>query len=553
MGLMGDRLPVYLGAILLSTLGAAGSRIANSYLIQGIVTAAQDKNTDNVLLPVFGNFAVFVVCLLLWRFGIIRYNIEGRTGAGKVEKLVFSKAMRLPMSYYEQNHSSDFMSRLIFDTQKASDIYTSRLRRLLAAVISTAAYLVPMFYFSWELTLCMVGISLLVFAADSLFAKPLKTAGSRLSDKNKEMLEKLTSILSGMELIKIFPVGARLVQEYEAAGREYYQIQKSTNRLSAGLESLNQMFDLIGALAFLGLGIWFVSLGRVGLGALTALYSLYGAFRNAFLEIGQYLPQMMNCIANAEKIFTFLDMEEEPGQWGQGMLPDRGHDVLADGGNDIMLSVQNISFSYDCLRDGACNGGRKVLEQFSMEVKKGSYVAVTGESGCGKSTLAKLLLGFYPVESGSMSVGGKDYRNLTLHEIRQMIAYVPQEPYLYEASIAENIAYGRYGASRGEIIAAAKAANAHDFITRLPDGYDTVPGERGNTLSGGERQRIAIARAVIRNAPVMILDEATSALDNESESLVQEAVRQLRGNRTILMIAHRPSTIEAADVVIRVN
>ena len=152
-----------------------------------------------------------------------------------------------------------------------------------------------------------------------------------------------------------------------------------------------------------------------------------------------------------------------------------------------------------------------------------------------------------------MSIGGKAYRNLTLHEIRQLIAYVPQDPYLYEASIAENIAYGRYGASREEVIAAAKAANAHEFIIRLPDGYDTILGERGNTLSGGERQRIAIARAVIRNAPVMLLDEATSALDNESESLVQEAVRKLRGNRTILMIAHRPSTISAADVVVRVG
>lgn len=151
-----------------------------------------------------------------------------------MEKLVFSKAMRLPMSYYEKNHSSDFMSRLIFDTQKASDIYTSRLRRLLAALISTVAYLIPMFYFSWELTLCMVGISILVFAADSFFAKPLKKAGARLSDKNKIMLEKLTSILSGMELIKIFPVGARLTEEYETAGREYYQIQKSANKVICG-------------------------------------------------------------------------------------------------------------------------------------------------------------------------------------------------------------------------------------------------------------------------------------------------------------------------------
>lgn len=562
MGLMGDRLPVYLGAILIATVGDAGRRIANSYLVNNIVTAAQNHSTDNVLLPVLGNFVVFVLCLLLWRFGIIRYNIEGRTAAGKVEKLVFSKAMRLPMAYYENNHSSDFMSRLIFDTQKASDIYTSRLRRLLAAVLSTIMYLIPMFYFSWELTLCMVGISLAAFAGNSLFAKPMKEAGRRLSDKNKKMLEKLTSILSGMELIKIFPVGTKLTGEYEDANREYFHIQKRTNRLSAGLESLNQLLDLVGALAFLGIGIWFVSLGRVSLGALTALYSLYGTFRYAFLEIGQYLPQMMNCIANAEKIFELLDMEEEPEQWE--METDAGRDCdgsTADrnGDGETMLSMRNVTFSYDRVdhvNDNTgdhCKSRRKVLEQFSMEVRKGSYVAVVGESGCGKSTLAKLLLGFYPVETGNISIGGKEYHDLTLKEIREQIAYVPQEPYLYEVSIAENIAYGRYGAGREEVIAAAKVANAHEFIMKLPDGYDTVLGERGNTLSGGERQRIAIARAIIRNTPVMILDEATSALDNESESLVQEAIKRLRQDRTILMIAHRPGTIAAADEVVRVG
>lgn len=562
MGLMGDRLPVYLGAILIATVGDAGRRIANSYLVKNIVTAAQNHSTDNVLLPVLGNFVVFVLCLLLWRFGIIRYNIEGRTAAGKVEKMVFSKAMRLPMAYYENNHSSDFMSRLIFDTQKASDIYTSRLRRLLAAVLSTIMYLIPMFYFSWELTLCMVGISLAAFAGNSLFAKPMKEAGRRLSDKNKKMLEKLTSILSGMELIKIFPVGTKLTEEYENANREYFHIQKGTNRLSAGLESLNQLLDLVGALAFLGIGIWFVSLGRVSLGALTALYSLYGTFRYAFLEIGQYLPQMMNCIANAEKIFELLDMEEEPEQWK--METDAGSDCdgsTADGNEDekAMLSMRNVTFSYDCVDNvndntgDHCKGRRKVLEQFSMEVRKGSYVAVVGESGCGKSTLAKLLLGFYPVEAGNISIGGKEYHDLTLKEIREQIAYVPQEPYLYEVSIAEKIAYGRYGAGREEVIAAAKAANAHEFIMKLPDGYDTVLGERGNTLSGGERQRIAIARAIIRNTPIMILDEATSALDNESESLVQEAIKRLRQDRTILMIAHRPGTIAAADEVVRVG
>lgn len=541
MKIMGGRLPIYLGAILISTIGDAGRKIASSYLIKDIVTAAQTNHTNNILGIVLVNFAVFVLGLLLWRFGIIHYNIEGRIGVGKVQKLVFSKAMRLPMSYYEKNHSGDFMSRLIFDTERASDIYTSRLRRFLSAVISTMIYLIPMFYLSYELTFCLIAISLTAFVINGLFAEPMKNTHMCLSDKNSKMLEKLTNILSGMELIKIFPVGSRLSKEYETAGEEYFNIQKKTNQLSAGLECVNCMFNLTGALAFLGLGIWFVSLGRISLGELTGLYALYGSFRVVFSEIGLYFPQIMDCIANVEKIFEFLDMEEEPEQW----RIETYNNKAAAAKKDIILSMRNISFSYQ--------DDRKVLENFSMEVKKGSFTAVVGESGCGKSTLAKLLLGFYPLGKGNIFIDGKEYSKLTLKEIREQISYVPQEPYLYETTIAENISYGKYGASQNEIIAAAKAANAHDFIIKLPNGYHTVLGERGNTLSGGERQRIAIARAIIRNTPVIILDEATSALDNESESLVQEAIKALKGERTILMIAHRPSSIIWADTVIQVS
>lgn len=543
MRLMGDRLYLYLGAILLSAVGDAGRRIASAWLIKNIVTAVQNGSTDSVLLPVLGNFAVFVLGLLLWRFGIIRYNIEGRTGAGEVEKLVFSKAMRLPMSYYDKHHSGDIMSKLIFDMQKATDIYTSRLRRLLSAVISTVMYLVPMLCFSRELTLCLIVISLAAFAGNSLFAGPMKTAGKRLSDQNSRMVEKLTNMIAGMELVKIFPVGPGMSEEYETAGREYFHIQKRTNRLAAGLECLSCMFDLTGALLFLGLGIWFVSKGRISLGELTALYALYGVFRNAFLEAGQYLPEMMNCVANAGKILEFLELEEEPERWTTEPCPDTGGIVASEG--DVMLAMENVCFGY--------SQGRRVLEHFSMKVGRGSFAAVVGESGCGKSTVAKLLLGFYPPEKGRIWVDGREYSELTLEEIREKISYVPQEPYLYETSIAENIALGKVGAGREEIIAAAKAANAHEFISRLPEGYDTVPGERGNTLSGGQRQRIAIARAILRNTPVIILDEATSALDNESEALVQDAIKALKGGRTILAIAHRPSSIAAADSVIQVG
>ena len=202
-----------------------------------------------------------------------------------------------------------------------------------------------------------------------------------------------------------------------------------------------------------------------------------------------------------------------------------------------------ISFSYD--------KERIILDDVSIQLKKGKAYALTGETGKGKSTIAKLLLGFYPLDKGNIYIEGTNVNVSGLKKIRDMIAYVPQEPYLFNMSIKENIRYGKIEATDEEIIAAAKIANAHGFILNQAEGYDTLVGERGDNLSGGERQRIAIARAILKNAPILLLDEATSALDNESEQLVQEALNRLMANRTTLMIAHRPSTIALADEEIR--
>lgn len=545
MGLMGKRLPVYLAAIVVSTFGAAFSNMAGIWIVEDIVAAAQTRETQGLLWAVAVSFACSVLGQVIWRLGIMRYNIEAKRGIATVEKLVFSKAMRLPYAYYEQHHSADFMSKLTFDTERAGDIYGSRLRRLSAAVMCSVFYLVPMFYYSWQLTLCLLAVSIVSFGVNALFTKPMKNAGTQLSKHNAVMLEKLTNLLAGMELIRIFPMGARMREDYHAANVEYYGTQVRTAKLSAALDSLNNLFDLIGALAFLGFGIYFVSLGKVGLGALAAIYTLYGSFRYVFLEIGLYLPQMMNCIANVEQIYTFLQHEEEP----ESALRISEKPKYEQTDEEAIVTIENVSFSYE--KD------RKLLDNFSLRVRKGSFVALVGESGCGKSTLAKLLLGFYEPQAGQLSVCGKSYESCTKKEIRDLIAYVPQEPYLYGVSIAENIAYGRSNMNPKEvpmedIIAAAKAANAHEFILKLPQGYDTIAGERGNTLSGGEKQRIAIARAVLKNAPVLLLDEATSALDNESEKLVNEAIKRVCRDHTTIMIAHRSSTIAMADEMVEV-
>lgn len=530
---MGSYMYIYLFCIIVATGSMALFSVISAYMLRDVTAMAQARTMDGIVIVVVRNTLLAIMFLLLWRAGIVRYNIEAKRGIARLEKQVFSKAMKLPMSYYENNHSGDFMSRLIYDTGKAGDIYGSRLRRLVSPALSVIVYLIPMFFLSPQLTAVLLFVSSIMLIVNTAFVKPMKEVGAKMSGKNSVMTECLTNILSGIELSKMFGADKKLLEKYKNSSEDFLKSQKKQSRMSASLEGINEFFGMINALVFLAIGVFFVSRGITSLSNLAAVYAMYGPFGWQFLQIGRYMPELTNCIANAERIFEFLDSSEEP---------EKYETEGAINANDGFIVLEDVSFSYD--------EERKILDKFSITVEKGKTVAITGKSGKGKSTLAKLLLGFYKPDEGRMSINGIAYKDLTLSQIRDYIAYVPQEPYLYGISIADNIGYGKAGASREEIIEAAKAANAHDFIMKLPDGYDTISGERGNTLSGGEKQRIAIARAVLKDAPVFILDEATSALDNESELLVSEAIERLAKDKTTIMIAHRPSTIARADVVV---
>ncbi len=522
---------VYLLSIVASTVGMALFGVIASYMLKDIMQLAQNKSTQGLLQLLIVNFALGVVSLLLWKTGTVHYNIEAKRGIAGIERKVFSKAMLLPMSYYENHHTGDFMSKLIFDTARAGDVYGSRFRRLVAPILAVIVYAVPMFLLSWRVTGMLMLVSMLMLVINTLFVRPMKKLGKELSKQNGTMTENLTNILSGIELCKIFNLGPVMVKKYRDSNEQYLNIQKKKNWLSAILDGINESLDLLSILTFLAIGVYFASIGMVSLSSLTAIYVMYGPFSWNFLQIGRYLPELTNCLANADRVFAFLEQEQEPERY---KIP------AAKG--SAYIEFEDICFAYE--------EGRNVLDHFSLSIEKGKSVAITGKSGRGKSTLAKILLGFYEPQSGAISIAGKAYGSMTLDEIRDLIAYVPQEPYLYDVSIADNIAYGKPGATREEIIAAAKVANAHDFIEKLDQGYDTVAGERGNRLSGGEKQRIAIARAVLKDAPILLLDEATSALDNESEQLVSEAIDRMAKGRTTIMIAHRPATIARADRVV---
>lgn len=537
MKIMGKRRVIYLAGIFFMSTGWSMFTVMSSLLIKNVVDAAQTGDVRRMRNVIIGNVAGGVASMVIYRAAAIAYNVEAKRAYGSLCKILYAHEVRLPYTYYEEHHSGEFMSKLSYDLEKMGSIYGSRFRRTVAPLLQVLVYLVPMVLLGWQITLCLVGVNVLMLLLNGLFIKPMQRVAKDLAATNVKMTEKLSNLLQGMEQARMYAAGRETVAEFLEQNQIYARKSRRKIFYTACLEGGNSGFDLLCALAFLMVGIYFVGQGHTTLGALAAIYSLYGSFSNQFLQLGRYLPELVGCLANAGNIFAFLEEAEEPESWYDRETLDERRE--ADDSVEAAVRMRDIRFSY--------RPDKPLLEHFSMHVDRGESVAITGPSGCGKTTLSKLLLGLYPIEAGEIRLCGRSYRDMSNAEIRLQIAYVPQEPYLFGGSIRENILVGRTDATEEEIVQAARLAYAHDFIVRLENGYDTEVGERGNRLSGGQRQRIAIARAILKDAPLIMLDEATSALDNESEQLVNQALKGLHGQRTLLMIAHRPSTIALAD------
>lgn len=537
----------YLIAIIVMSVVLTGFNTVTAMLLKSIIARAKMYGTEDMFsgLPqeIFFCILVGVILLVIYAFAFFVYTMEAKKGGAKLQEMVYSKCLRLPYSYYENTHSGEFMSKAIYDCERASGIYGSRFRRVLMPFLMTCFYLIPMFWLSPQVTLCLFGTSGILLVINALFVKPMQRVSGEMSNTNVNLTESITTILSGMEQIKIFSLKTIMVERFIHDNDRLHREQNRMNIMSAKLDGLNQLFELMGSLVFIALGLIFVSRGITTVDNLAAVYVLYGSMSWNLLQVGLYIPSMASYLANAKRVFEFLNMEEEPECYEA--LPCRDENQYEESENiqeSSAISLRNVSFAYE--------GRDEILSGLNLDIAKGKCVALRGESGRGKSTIVKLLLGLYNVKAGRIYMDGRSYESYTLKEIRDRIAFVPQEPYLYNVSIAENIRYGRPDASDEDVIRAAKMANAHEFIVQLEEGYETKAGERGNRLSGGQRQRIAIARAILKDAAILILDEATSALDNKSEQLVNEALERLMKGRTTILIAHRQSTLEYADEIL---
>lgn len=552
MRTMGKRRFMYYGSILGMSITFAMFSVMEAFLMKIVVDIAQKGEWDRLISSVVIIVITGVIVLLGYRFACIRYNVEAKRIYGKLYEQVLSHEMKLPCEYYENHHSGEMLSKVSFDLGRMGDIFGSRFRRVVMPFMMVVVFLVPMFALSWQLTLCLVAVNTVLIGVTMVLTGPLKSLSKKMSESNSIMTKNITDLIQGIIQVRMFEAGRKTVDRYNEEADVYAVKSDKRNMFSSLLECANTGFDLICNLVFLALGILFVQKGYTTLGAIAAIYTMYGRFSRQFLQMGKYIPELIAYLTYAQNIFEFLDEKTEEEMLNhQEFNKERLHNEINNscGHNNIDYSVNISDLTFSYIKDEN-NAPVVVLDNYNERIKAGEFVAVTGASGSGKTTLSKLLMGFYKPDRGIIEVCGNNLDDISLSAGRSFFALVPQDAILFNMSIMDNIRMGRLDATEAEIIEAAKMANAHQFITEFTDGYDTVVGEKGMSVSGGQRQRIAIARAILKNAPIMLMDEATSALDNESERAVNETLQNLKGRMTIIMIAHRTSTIQMADRVI---
>ncbi len=444
--------------------------------------------------------------------------------------LMFEKLLQVPQNYYDDNATGTLISKITFNADQVSNTTTNALIVIVRDSITVIALLAWMFYLDWQLSL----VFLLVGPIIGFIVKRISGRLRSLNRSVQENMGNLTQVLgeasNGTEVVKIF-------------GGEQYEQKRFTevanwvrryNMKSITTSAINvPVVQVVGVLA-LALVAFIVSLqveaDRLTVGGFVSFFGAMAMLFSPIKRLTKVNEQLQKGLAAAESIFALIDEKSEPDTGNIALKRARG-----------ALQLKQVNFSYPHAED-------KALDNITLDIKPGETIALVGQSGSGKSTLVTLIPRFHTPDSGEILLDGQPLNEIKLKDLRANIALVSQKVVLFNDSIAANIAYGSSsGASKAEIIDAARAAHALEFIEKQPQGFDTLVGENGSRLSGGQRQRIAIARALLKNAPILIMDEATSALDSQSEKHVQAALETLRKDRTAIIIAHRLSTIENAD------
>jgi ATP-binding cassette subfamily B protein len=556
-GFLKGRRLAYVTSILGASAITTGERIFIGYIVKVFTDAI--TTGDMVLLrrtlvywilSYLAFIAIGPFALYAWRSTVYRVTTDLR-------EALFAHLQRLPLAYHERRHSGDVLSVLTNDVSAAEQAYRQDLYTLVESSMMGLSAAVFMLLLDWKLALLIILSGLAPLVANALFAKPLRRAGQEVQARLGTVSERLSDLLAGYQVVRTYSLAEWIAERFARANGEVLDSSLRRVRLQTALTATNGFAGLVQLLSYYG-GAYMVLTGQTTFGLVMGLTQLNNQIAYLMYSLGGTISRIQGALAAVDRLLAVLDAAPEPERYAPvpasaGPAPAGTAGLAPSPHANVLLSFRDVWFSYDRKEGETETTGqgqpREVLKGMSFDVRPGQVVAFVGPSGGGKSTLFKLLLGGYPIVKGAGFVSGRSIAHYPLGDLRDRFAYVPQDAYLYAGSVMENIRYGRPDASDGEVMAAARAAYAHDFVSALPEGYETKVGERGAKLSGGERQRIAIARALLKDAPILLLDEATSSLDSESEHWVQQALATLMRGRTTLVIAHRLSTIERADVI----
>jgi ABC-type multidrug transport system fused ATPase/permease subunit len=457
----------------------------------------------------------------------------GQWVANDLRLRTYQHLQQLSLNYYNTHEMGALLSTITADVQTIQNFASSSTLGILVDMFTIVAMLVIMFWLNWDFTMIAVGVTPFMLLMVSRFKKAVKKATREVRKQQSNVVAVVQQGLESMRVVKAFGRQDLEQEELSEVSKATVEAALKARRVKALLSPIVAVTVSLCTAFVLWRSSSLILKGTMTAGALTVFLS----YLTKFFKPVQDLATMTNTIAQTavgvERVRAILeanDVIEERGD-AREPRPLKGE-----------IKFENVAFAY--------NKDAPVLTDVNFEIKAGQMVGVVGPTGGGKSTIVSLIPRFYDPSAGKVSVDGVDIRDYKIHGLRNQIAYVLQETVLFRGTVAENIAYGRGSATRDEIVKAAKLANADEFIAKMPHGYDTMVGDRGDTLSGGQRQRIGIARALIRNNPILILDEPTAALDTESEQLVMEALERLMKGRTVITIAHRLSTIRNSDKIV---
>ena len=516
-----------------STLPIKDIAMNNAYYYITVLIAEKGASTTLLLLGLFFGFITLIKTSCY--FGSSAVMIPLRTGIVRdIRTKIYNKIVALPMSFFSEQRKGDIIARMSGDVSQIENTITSSLDMLLKNPILIIFYFTTLLFTSWELTLFTLTVVPLMAWGMSMLGKKLKRHSLEAQRLWSDILSQVDETLGGLRIIKAFIAEAKMKDRFGKTCNEY---RTALNRVFTRQASAHPVSEFLGSCMIM-IVLWFGGTlilkdnspieAPTFIFYMVILYSVLAPLKE-FSRAGYTIPQGLASVERIDKILNAVNNITDPAE-------PQALEAFKD-----KIVFKGVGFSYE--------EGRQILSDINLEIPKGKMVALVGQSGSGKSTLVDLIPRYYDVCEGQIFLDGSDIRDFKVKDLRSLIGNVNQEAILFNDTIFNNIAFGVEGATMEQVIEAAKIANAHDFIMEKEEGYMTNIGDRGAKLSGGQRQRISIARAILKNPPILILDEATSALDTESEKLVQEALDRLTGTRTTIAIAHRLSTIKNADEI----